>query len=111
MRSTEFVDCMGLPPGSLVHVKTETRIYRIECLGGSAVRVSGHPEYCPTPVRGLLQGSANEGGSVQAGMIERGRRLRFLLDKQGPLITTKVTDVRVEYASAAPMGSSVSRAA
>jgi hypothetical protein len=111
MRSTESVDCIGLPPGSLVVVKTENRIYRIECLGGSAVRISGHPEYCPTPVPGLLQGSTSEGDSLQAGIIECGRRVRFLLDNQGPLITTKVMSVRVEYATAAPMESSVRHAA
>jgi len=90
MRSNESVDCMGLPPGSLVEVETKNRVYRIECLGGNAVRISGHPEYCPTPVSGHLQGSETE-----AGVIERGQRLQLVLDHRGPLITSRVTDVRV----------------
>jgi hypothetical protein len=49
MISAEFIDCADLPPGSLLEVETKNRHYQIECLGGSAIRISGHPEYCPTP--------------------------------------------------------------
>ena len=112
MRSTEFVDCMELPPGSLVEVETKNRIYRVECLGGSAIRISGHPEHCPTPVPGQLKGSANEGEPLEAGgVIGRGRRLEFFLENRGILLTTKVISVRVEPATAAPAESSPRRAA
>jgi hypothetical protein len=111
MRSTDVVDLVGLPPGSLVEAETNSRIYRIECLGGSAVRVSGHPEYCPTPVPGQLLGSGDEAGSLEAGVIGRGRRLQFFLESRGPLITTKVISVRVEPAIAIPAESSERRAA
>jgi hypothetical protein len=50
MTSAELVDCNNLPPGSILTVETRNREYLIECLGGSAIRISGHPEYCPTPV-------------------------------------------------------------
>jgi hypothetical protein len=111
MRSTDFVDFRGLPPGSLVEAETKNRIYRIECLGGSAVRISGHPEYCPTPVPGELRGSASEGGPLEAGFIGRGRRLQFFLENRGPLITTEVISVRVEPATAVPAEFSGRRAA
>ncbi len=52
MTSTEFVDCTSLAPGALVDVETKNRHYQIECLGGSAIRISGHPEYCPSDQRG-----------------------------------------------------------
>ncbi len=111
MRSTEFVDCMELPPGSLVEVETKHRIYRVECLGGSAIRISGHPKHCPTPVPGQLKGSANEGEPLEAGgVIGRGRRLEFFLENRGILLTTKVISVRVD-ATAATAESFTRRAA
>ena len=58
-------------PGSLVDVETKNRHYRIECLGGSAMRISGHPEYYPSPVPGRV---------LEAGLIERGRHLHLLLE-------------------------------
>jgi hypothetical protein len=57
MTSTELVDCNNLVRGSLIDVETKSRHYMIECLGGSAIRISGHPEYCPEPVPARLHGS------------------------------------------------------
>jgi hypothetical protein len=83
MTSRELVDCSGLPRGTVVEVETRTRKYQIECLGGAAVRVSGHPEYCPTPVLGHLQG-----------LIERGKHLRFILADR-PVTTSRMIKVRL----------------
>jgi len=93
MVSAESVDCMDLPPGALVEVETKNRCYRIECLGGNAIRISGHPEYCPTPVPGQLENSSSEDS---AAIIGRGKRLQFRLENGAPVITSKVTNVRVE---------------
>ena len=90
MTSTEFVDCAGLPPGSLVDVETRNRHYQIECLGGSAIRISGHPEYCPTPVPGCV---------LESGLIERGRHLHLLLGKGRPVTTSRVVHVRLQRPS------------
>jgi hypothetical protein len=87
MTSVEFVDCSGLPPGSLLDVETKNRHYKIECLGGSAIRVCGHPEYCPTPVHGHV---------LDPGLIQRGRHLHFLLDDRRPVTTSRVVRVRVQ---------------
>ena len=43
--SVEMVDCQNLTPGSLLDVETKTRHYKIECLGGNKIRISGHPEF------------------------------------------------------------------
>jgi hypothetical protein len=90
MTSTEFVDCAGLPPGSLLDVETRNRHYRIECLGGSAIRISGHPEYCPSPAPGRV---------LEAGVIERGKHLHFLLQDCRPVTTSRVTRLRVHKPS------------
>ena len=62
MTSAELVDCNSLAPGSRIEVETKSRHYQIECLGGNAVRISGHPEYCPNPVPARLHGSLDQEG-------------------------------------------------
>ena len=89
MISAEFVDCAGLPPGSLLEVETRNRQYHIECLGGGAIRISGHPDYCPVPVPGRI---------LESGLIERGRHLHLLLEDQRPVTTSRVMHVRVQKA-------------
>jgi hypothetical protein len=89
MISAEYVNCAGLPPGSLLDVETRNRHYRIECLGGGAFRISGHPEYCPDPVAGRI---------LEPGLIERGRHLHLLLEDNRPLTTSRVVKVRIEPA-------------
>jgi hypothetical protein len=94
--SAEFLACKNLVAGVTIDVETKTRHYRIECLGGSAVRISGHPEYCPTPVTARLHGSVDKEGQFELGMIGRGRRLMFLLDERRPVTTSRVLHLRVD---------------
>jgi hypothetical protein len=96
MRSAELLDCRSLEPGSLIDVETMSRHYRIECLGGSTIRISGHPEFCPTPVVAQLQGSVTREGTLDEGMIERGMRLAFMIGEDFPMTTSKVVNVQLE---------------
>lgn len=96
MTSTELIDIESLTPGSRVDVETRNRHYQIEYLGGNAMRISGHPEYCPDPVPGLLEGSSNKLGILQPGLIERGMCLRFLIDDHRPVTTSKVVSLHVD---------------
>ena len=89
MHSAEFVNCEGLAPGSLLEVETRNRHYRIECMGGNEIRVSGHPEYCPEPVPGRV---------LASGLIERGHHLHLLLEGRRPLTTSRIVHVRVQTA-------------
>jgi hypothetical protein len=94
--------------GSLIELETKSRHYRIECLGGSAIRISGHPEYCPNPVPARLYGSVDKEGSFELGLIGRGRRLVFLLDEHRPVTTSRVLHVRVDQPKAIQSHSSSS---
>ena len=96
MTSAEFVDCKSLARGSLIDVETKSRHYQIECLGGNAIRISGHPEYCPDPVPARLHGSVDKEGILELGLIGRGRRLMFLLDEHHPVTTSRVLSVHVD---------------
>lgn len=94
MRSAEQLDCKSLEPGSLIDVETMSRHYRIECLGGSTIRVSGHPRFCPTPVVAQLEGSVTSEGMIEDGIIGRGMRLVFLFEDHIPVTTSKVLNVQ-----------------
>jgi hypothetical protein len=96
MTSAEMVDCKNLLRGSLIDVETKSRHYRIECLGGNAIRISGHPDYCPDPVPAQLHGSVNEEGEFELGLIGRGMRLMFLLNERRPVTTSRVLHVHVD---------------
>jgi hypothetical protein len=89
------VDLKNLSPGSLVDVETKSHYYHIECLGGDAVRISGHPEFCPEPVQAHLEG-----------VIERGRPLKFLLNDYRPITTTQVVSLHVDQSKDARLKSS-----
>jgi hypothetical protein len=82
-----------LEPGSLIDVETTSRHYRIECLGGSTIRVSGHPRFCPTPVVAQLEGSVAVDGTIDEGIIERGHRLVIVFDDHIPVTTSRVLNV------------------
>ena len=102
------VDLKSLTPGSLIDVETKSRHYQIECLGGNAIRISGHPEYCPHPVPAQLQASIDKGGDLELGLIGRGMRLKFFLNDHRPVTTSRVVSVHVDQPKAVPPKSSPS---
>jgi hypothetical protein len=104
----EGVDLKILRPGSLIDVETKSRHYRIECVSGDAIRISGHPKYCPVPVTARLEGSIDKRGRLEPGLIEPGMPLLFLLGDDHPVATSTVVSVRVDPPQTAPPGSSLS---
>ena len=91
----KMVDCQNLTPGSRVEVETKSRHYRIECLGGNRIRISGHPQICPEPVPALLEGSITHDGSIESGLIECGMPMAFLLGNAQPVRTSRVIGMHV----------------
>jgi hypothetical protein len=89
------VDLKNLGAGSLVDVETKSRHYHIEFLGGNAIRISGHPEYCPHPELAQLQGSIDEEGMVEVDLIEPGMRLMLVLNNRS-VTTSRVVGVHVD---------------
>lgn len=96
MSSTEILNCENLEAGSMIDVETTSRHYLIECLGGTSIRVSGHPEYCPEPVSASLQGSVDREGVLEVGSIGCGMRMVFLLKDSHPITTSRVLSMSVE---------------
>jgi hypothetical protein len=99
MTTAEWVDPQSLPPGSMLDIETRNRRYQVECLGGSRIRICGHPDLCPTPSSATLQGSADKAG-VSEPLISPGRYLQFVLQDRH-ITTTRVMKVRVQLAPAA----------
>jgi len=100
------VHLKSLMTGSLIDVETKSRHYHIECLGGNAIRISGHPEYCPSPVPAQLQGSIDKEGELELGLVGPGMRMTFLLNDHRPITTTRVISVHVDPPKAVPLKSS-----
>ena len=95
MMSAEYVDFHCLSPGAVIEVQTKNRHYQIKCLGGDAIRISGHPEYCPDPVPAHLQGSTDKSGVLEPSRIGRGMYLKFVLDGRLPVTTSRVLSIHV----------------
>jgi hypothetical protein len=107
MTSAELIDCKSLVRGSFIDVETKSRHYHIECLGGNAIRISGHPDYCPDPVPAQVHGSFNQEGELELGLIGRGMRLMVFLNDR-PVTTSRVLHVHVDQPAAAQPQSSPS---
>ena len=104
----ERVDFKALRLGSRIDVETKSRLYHIECLGGNAIRISGHPEYCPQPMPAQLHGSIGPEGEFEWGCIEPGMKLMFFLDGDHPVRTSKIISVKVAKPNAVQPTSSPS---
>ena len=70
-----FLD--ALPEGVTIELRTENRHYRIFHRGRGDVLISGHPEFCPRPLRAYIHGSTWGGSMLKVGFIGRGMRLEF----------------------------------
>jgi hypothetical protein len=85
-----------LNAGTSVDLETKSRHYRIEYLDGDRIRISGHPRWCPSPILARLRGSRVGSEEFEEGYIGYGMRLVFEpLDSHVPIITSKITDIRV----------------
>jgi hypothetical protein len=76
------VQLADLEKGSVLEIETKSRRYAMEYLGGDRVRISGHPQWCPTPIEARLEGSLRNSGVFEAGFVGR-----------LPVTTTEVKDL------------------
>lgn len=96
------ISLANLRPGSLIDLETRNRHYRIECLDGTAIRISGHPDYCLTPVAARLYGSIGTAGELGLGRIEPGSKVMFFLHGGRPITTSRVMSIRVDQQKPMP---------
>lgn len=87
-----FLD--ALPEGATLEMQTENRRYRILNRGRGQVLISGHPEFCPRPLRAFIHGSTWGGSMIKVGFIGRGMRLEFAPVNGVVITTSRIIDIR-----------------
>ncbi len=84
----------SLPAGASLEVQTEHHQYRIRNCQRSQVLISGHPQYCPRPLRARVHGSTWGGSMLKQGFIGRGMRLEFKPVDGQVITTSKIVEIR-----------------
>ncbi|MGA2423188.1 MAG: hypothetical protein ACLQJF_04695 [Candidatus Sulfotelmatobacter sp.] len=91
----------GLPPDTVLQIRTQHHFYTALFLGEGAALISGHPEYCPEPVQVTIAGSTWGGSMLKMRFIGRGMHLEFHHPAYStPIITSAIQEIRERIASA-----------
>jgi hypothetical protein len=85
----------GLPPSTVLQIRTQHHCYTALLLGDSSALISGHPQYCPQPVPVTIAGSTWGGSMLKARFIGRGMLLEFQhLEYSTPIVTSPIEEIR-----------------
>ena len=85
-----------LSQGRVVRVETANRTYQIRHLGDGQAEISGHPRYCPDPVKVRLHGTQWLDSKIPACYLAPGMRLQFTDPKQVSVMTSPIRSVSLE---------------
>ena len=83
-----------LPLGTELDLETENRHYRILNRGQGYVSISGHPKFCPKPLKARVHGSTWGGSMLKLRFIGRGMRLEFAPVNGKVITTSRIVDIR-----------------
>ena len=84
-----------LSPTTVLQIRTQHHCYTAVFLGESSALISGHPEFCPQPVRVAIVGSTWGGAMLKRRFVGRGMRLEFCHPKyRTPIITSAIQEIR-----------------
>jgi hypothetical protein len=87
----------NVEPGVRALVRTKSRTYIVEKNEDGETLISGHPRYCPTPVKANIHGSTWGGSMIKIGWIGLGMRLEFSTAVHpGAITTTTIQDLLLE---------------
>ena len=85
----------SLAEGARVLVETINRLYKLEIRGGH-VWISGHPEFCPRPVRVQVRGSSWGGSMLKVAYLGRGMQMEFEHPLHATVTTSRIVSIRVD---------------
>jgi len=88
------VNLYDVPPGTVLEVQTQNHIYTIVHKAWGQVLISGHPEFCPSPVEVQIHGSTWGGSMIMNHYLGRGMHLEFAHPVHQVIITSRIVDVR-----------------
>jgi len=84
----------GLPPDTVLQIRTQHHFYTALLLGGNSALISGHPQYCPQPVQVTIAGSTWGGSMLKMRYIGRGMHLEFHHPEyKTPIITSLIQEI------------------
>lgn len=84
----------GLPPDTVLQIRTQHHDYTAQLLGKGAALISGHPQYCPKPVQVTIAGSTWGGSMLKLRYIGRGMHLEFHHPEyKTPIITSAIQEI------------------
>jgi hypothetical protein len=83
-----------LADGAELEIETQNRCYRLRNCGRGEALISGHPLFCPTPVRVKVHGSTWGGSILRAAFIGRGMRLEFSHPEYRTILTSMIVNIR-----------------
>lgn len=91
-----------LPNETTLEVETQNRWYTIVVKHDCQALIWGHPRFCPEPVLVLIQGSNWGGSMLKTAYLGRGMHLEFRHPGyKGPIITSRIVDIRLHSRAAA----------
>jgi hypothetical protein len=88
------VSLEGLPVDTVLQIRTQHHDYTAQLLGKGSALLSGHPQYCPKPVRVTIAGSTWGGSMLKLRYIGRGMHLEFHHPEySAPIITSAIQEI------------------
>ena len=103
------VSLEGLPPDTVLQIRTQHHSYTAQLLGDGAALISGHPQYCPQPVQVTIAGSTWGGSMLKLRYIGRGMRLEFHHPEyRTPIVTSQIQEICEPLRSVRPRCSELS---
>ena len=87
------------PLGAVIEAATANSVYRMVHVAPNTVEISGHPLYCPLPMRVILTGTRWLDTTLADCYIAPGMRLQ-LVDRSGrSVLTSRIKSVQIVTAS------------
>jgi hypothetical protein len=84
-----------LPPATVLEIQTQHHSYQVVLLDDNEALISGHPQYCPEPIRVAIAGSTWGGSMLKRRFVGRGMRLEFCHPEYlTPIVTSPVQEIR-----------------
>jgi len=84
-----------LQPATVLQIHTQNHCYTAVVLGSSQALISGHPKYCPEPVRVAIAGSTWGGSMLKMHFVGRGMHLEFHHPQyRAPIITSPIQEIQ-----------------
>src|SRR6266853_1709835 len=100
----------GLPPDTVLQIRTQHHFYTVLLLGEGSVLISGHPQYCPQPVLVSIAGCTWGGSMLKLRFLGRGMHLEFHHPEyRTPIVTSAIQEINESPDAPASWGDSVRR--